>query len=367
MKTSVLLVSVTLKLTNPLSFDRAAEPVVISLDNLPELRAALTPARSAVVAHDGDKILPAQADDLDGDGIFDELVFFADLSARETRTITLIANPKLPPSTAEKKTATNPNGPGGFGWESNLIAYRTYCGRIDIFGKKKAALILHTPLDHYHREADWGMDIFYIGPSVGLGGLLLWEGKRAIPVVNEAGQPEKVKITNRVIVDGPLRSVVELKLKLQTPQGQFDLTRRLAIYADNPYMEEQLTITGGKGNEIIYSPGLIKIDKGQFGQGQDGLTYIWNWGNQNHPDTAGAEEISLALLAPSANVIGTDATEFDHILRCRTQSGVPQRQYLVAGWSKGLPQYKTAGSWSAYIAALAQRLAAPVQWTREEK
>lgn len=28
--------------------------------------------------------------------------------------------------------------PGGFGWESNLIAYRTYCGKIGIFEKKVA-------------------------------------------------------------------------------------------------------------------------------------------------------------------------------------------------------------------------------------
>lgn len=359
--------TVKLKLTNPLPLDRTAEPVVIPLSELPEVH--LTPTQPFVAVHDGEKILPAQADDLDGDGVFDELVFLIDLAARETRVVTLLENPPRPPA-VEKRTATNLHMGASLGWESDRVAYRTYYGKIDVFGKKGSLLKLRELKGAYHQEADWGMDILHLGPSAGVGGLYLWAEEQPLPAMNEEGQPEKVKITKRVIVDGPLRSMVEVELAgLQTPQGMLNLTRRFSIYAAGEHTEEQLTITGGEGGKLIYSPGLIKIEGAQGGQGVatgkagKGLTYLWNWGKQNHPDVADAGEIGLALLVPTANLVDVKETGPDHVLRCHFRKGVPQRHYLVAGWAKGR-RHSNAEAWRTFIATLAQRLAAPVEWKR---
>lgn len=361
--------TVTLKLTNPLPLDRPAEPVVIPLTELPEVR---VPPGQPFAVRDGEKLLPAQADDLDGDGGSDELVFLIDLAAHETRTVTLLPQPPHPPA-VEKKTATNLYMGASLGWESNLIAYRTYYGKIDVFGKKGSFLKLRELKGAYHQEADWGMDILHLGPSAGVGGLYLWQEGRAIPAMNEEGQPENVKIAKRVLVDGPLRSIVEVELTgLQTLRGPFNLTRRFTIYAEGQHTEERLTLVGGEGGALLYSPGLIQIEGEQWGQGASasgngaagkGLTYLWNWGKQSHPDVADAGEIGLALLVPTEALVDVATTGPDRVLRCRIRSGVPQRHYLAACWAKGR-RYPTAEAWRNYIAALAQRLAVPVEWER---
>jgi len=361
--------TVTLKLTNPLPLDRTAEPVVLPLADLPELH--VTPLQPFVAVRDGPRTLPAQADDLDGDGVCDELVFLIDLAAHETRTVTLLPQPPHPPA-AEKKTATNLYMGASIGWESNRIAYRTYYGKIDVFGKKGSRLKLRELKGAYHQEADWGMDILHLGPSAGVGGLYLWQDGQAIPAMNEEGQPENVKITKRVRVDGPLRSIVEVELAgLRTPQGPFHLTRRFTIYAEGQHTEERLTLVGGEGGDLLYSPGLLQIEGERWGQGSaggeegQGLTYLWNWGKQNHPDVADAGEIGLALLVPTATLVDVTTAGPDHVLRCRIRSGVPQQHYLAADWAKG-QRYPTAEAWRTYIATLAQRLAAPVKWERIE-
>ncbi|MBF7073666.1 DUF4861 family protein [Glaciecola sp. MH2013] len=63
----------------------------------------------------------------------------------------------------------------GFGWESELAAYRYYFdnrGAIDVFAKQKAQLALKkVGLDggDYHALAPWGMDVLKVGASLGLG------------------------------------------------------------------------------------------------------------------------------------------------------------------------------------------------------
>ncbi|MBI3922518.1 MAG: DUF4861 family protein, partial [Armatimonadetes bacterium] len=358
-------VIVGLKLTNTLPTERKDEPVVLSLSKLPEVRAALRRDRPFVALRDGDRLAAAQADDLNGDGVFDEVVFQTSLAARETRTVTLIANPPRP-LVDEKRTAANLYMGASLGWESNLIAYRSYYGKIDLFGKKESLLKLRDLKGAYHREADWGMDILHLGPSAGVGGLYLWSGGNPVPAMNEEGQRENVKISKRVVVDGGLRSIVEVKLEgLRTPQGVFNLTRRFSIYADELYTEEQLTITGGNGGDILYSPGLLRIEGERFERGKVGaLSYVCNWGKQSHPDVSEAGELGLALIARPDKVVEVAATEHDHVLRCRARSGKSQRQYLVADWAKG-KRYANAEEWRAFIANLSQRLAAPVKWSRE--
>lgn len=65
----------------------------------------------------------------------------------------------------------------GLGWESNVAAYRLYLDErmaVDLFGKKTPDNVLHNigvGNGGYHTMAHWGMDIFEVGKSVGIGGI----------------------------------------------------------------------------------------------------------------------------------------------------------------------------------------------------
>jgi hypothetical protein len=72
----------------------------------------------------------------------------------------------------------------GIGWESDRVAYRLYLDErnaVDIFGKRLPAPVMHKAgigPNSYHDMADWGMDIFHVGESLGLGSLgVLRNGK----------------------------------------------------------------------------------------------------------------------------------------------------------------------------------------------
>jgi hypothetical protein len=77
----------------------------------------------------------------------------------------------------------------GPGWESEKVGYRFYMdwrNANDIFGKKVNQLVLanvgvHDTVakdDSYHLMQDWGMDIFKVGSSLGIGSIGMWyDGK----------------------------------------------------------------------------------------------------------------------------------------------------------------------------------------------
>ena len=70
-----LLLATLITVSNPSSSDRTAVPVVIPVEEQ---------ATSALVTLGG-KEVPCQLDDLNDDGIYDELAFVTDIKARETQ------------------------------------------------------------------------------------------------------------------------------------------------------------------------------------------------------------------------------------------------------------------------------------------
>src|SRR5262249_20093179 len=158
--------------------------------------------------------IPSQADDLDGDGKYDELVFQIDLKARQTRIVTIAygdaATMQRLRTPYAKRTdarfATHYEGPG---WESEQIAWRIYFDKrnaIDIYGKRRPGLYLElfaAPEYVYHQESPLGRDIYGIGKALGPAGIgALVDGK--VTSVAEVADRKW-----RVAAAGPVRSVID--------------------------------------------------------------------------------------------------------------------------------------------------------------
>jgi hypothetical protein len=87
-------------------------------------------------------------------------------------------------------------------WESEVIAYRSYSGLVDYFGKSYPHLRLQDlPPDSYHHEAAWGVDPFVIGKKPGLCGIALVAGDGFTPCW---GAGDSLAFTHRGFGGGPV-------------------------------------------------------------------------------------------------------------------------------------------------------------------
>lgn len=245
--------TINLKITNPLSVERQSVPVVLPLDD------AYT---TALVTLNGQE-LPCQLDDLDDDGIYDELCFLTDMKKKETQDITITLDvtgePRQYParvygslcirdrSAKDPKhiairsltvpATTNPYQyvfPHGPLMESELAGFRIYCDHrqsVDYYGHCKKQLELAETAFYPSKEQKangYGDDVLYTGSTYGCGTLHGWNGKTSVMYDNVRNR------TYTLRAEGPLRTVIETVNKAWrvTPDAKpVDVRTRYILYA----------------------------------------------------------------------------------------------------------------------------------------
>jgi len=259
---------IKLSITNPSSSPRVAEDIVVSVAALKRIApdfsagsAIVTTSGAATLDQDARTLetteLPSQADDMDGDGKYDEIAFQIDLAPRQTRIVTIaygeMATMLRLRSHYTKRTdarfATRYEGPG---WESEETAWRIYFDKrnaIDLYGKRRPGLYLElfaSPEYVYHMEGPFGRDIYGIGKALGVGGIgALIDGK-AEPVAEVADRKW------RVVGAGPVRSVLEFEYKQWKIGGRtVDLTSRITQWAGEHGFDHRITITNSDGLALV--------------------------------------------------------------------------------------------------------------------
>jgi len=198
-----------LAVTNPTAEPRAREDVVVRVADLrrvaPDFSAGdcvVTASDAATLEEDARALetaeLPSQADDLDGDGKYDEVAFQIDLKSRQTRVVTIAYGD---PATIERLRSDYPARThakfttkfDGLGWESEADAWRIYFDRrnaIDLFGKRRPGLYLElfgSPEYVYNQESPLGRDVYRIGDALGLGSVGALVSGRAEKVSDVGG------------------------------------------------------------------------------------------------------------------------------------------------------------------------------------
>jgi hypothetical protein len=197
------------------------------------------------------QVAPAQADDLDGDGTPDELVFPVRLGAGETRTVYIYYSTALHDELPWPKRVHASHAYGynraTVALESETIGYRTYGGFfLDIQARAAGSTGLHNSLVGYFGTIGprlLGRDVIHLGDTLGLGGLYLRSGGRTFrPPLNMpdyAHKPEAAEAPHyRVISTGPLRAVVEARMDRWTlPDGAVSLRALYSIAAGSGTVE----------------------------------------------------------------------------------------------------------------------------------
>lgn len=234
----------------------ANAPVVIELDKLKKIPIN---KRHQLAVFINNQEVSSQLDDLDGDGIFDEIVFLADFQPKETKTIVIkpIKDKKrshFPKEVYTSLLLKNKDGTftptkevwsdkdnmynklhhHGVAFESDLIAYRIYFDNkstIDVYGKKIYQLEIGDTKWYPTEEQlsqGYGDDILLVADWVGVGTVKGFENQLMTHIKQFA------KRTQRIVAEGNVRTVVESEVQGWEYEGhKTDITVRYILYANH--------------------------------------------------------------------------------------------------------------------------------------
>ncbi len=241
----------TFVITNNSELDRTDEPVVIKRSEITN-KTRFSDDNLLPIVFFNNKPIPSQVDDINQDGSWDELAFTLNISANESKTVTVqyVKNSEYPAFSKrtnvrfgvkdESGAITNrtnlsikadevPTEPfarfqmDGPAWENDLIGFRQYIdGRNarDLYGKKLPGMALDTvgisPTggleDNYHVMLPWGRDILAVGNSLGLGGIAILKDEQPVRLgIRLDDERNNIELTNyELITEGAVRSIFTL-------------------------------------------------------------------------------------------------------------------------------------------------------------
>lgn len=309
--------TIKLKISNPNPVDVTNAPVVVSFD---KIRKTAPKKRAGLSVLIDNQIISSQTDDLNKDGIADELVFLIDLRAGEEKEVVLksIRPSKRPVFAAEvdaslilktdegmkpvteasstKNDMYNKLHHHGVAFESELMAYRIYFDNkstIDIYGKKKPQLELELTGWYPTEEqlaAGFGDDILLVSGWIGNGTVKGWDGNKATHI-------DKFDLrTHRIVAKGNVRTVVESEVKGWNYEGKkTDITVRYIMYARHRDVTAEVRVSNDIGN---LATGVQQIGGGPCFQTNQ---LVGSWGTwYPQPDTVkyAKETVGLGLYLP---------------------------------------------------------------------
>lgn len=280
--------SVTLK--NPNKQDIKDAPVCLEVPTLPSTGNTQNSGkgyRSAIVKING-KEVPCQMDDLDGDGLMDELSFVIDIAKKgkmkaEITYSTKEANANrytprvhaqmwfkdndkkrsytekqhIPTDTVSERvdnmySKMMHHGPA---FENEMVAYRVYFDKkesTDLYGKRIRQLELADGLWYSSevpslvKERNFGDDIILVGQTISVGTLRGWDDSKDDPEFTNKPAQGKVADPCMVMIDpfdyrqahivakGPVRTVVDMNVEGWQYKGRkLNLKSRYILYAGN--------------------------------------------------------------------------------------------------------------------------------------
>jgi hypothetical protein len=353
--------------------------------------------------------IPAQLNDLDGDGKWDELFLVTDFAPKEKKIAALkwsSTDPKftirtsvrfgkreaknLPvqPATGEVLMANQVHKKLGFQkyqtdgptWENDKVGFRHYLdGRNskDVFGKRIPAI---TPEDvginskgavedNYHVMYDWGRDIFPVGNSAGLGGyaLLIEDKINRLGILTNDTLNNVEKTTFKIVSEGPVNSVLSYHYQNWKASGnEYQVQETTSIWPGMYAYENTVSINGLKGKEMFLAAisnlnnknPLKVVESGDwvcFIQ-HDYLTYERQW------------ILGTAILVPKKLYKGyieapkTGQLTDSYLAKLTIKNNEKISYYAIAGWELSADKnFKDATYFSNYVTTLAKQLSAKIE------
>ena len=311
-------------------------PVAVALPHDIRVRSAnLVPSQNG----NGISSLPYQLDDLDDDGLNDELFFLTDLEGNEKRSFALTLSEQKPTETflprvyadmmlTNKKIKesnkqdlyisqlTVENGTNaynmlhhhGAAFESELVGYRIYFDHrqtVDIYGKYRKGLELRQTQfypDNEQKALGFGDDVLWVGNTLGLGTLRGWDGEQPVMLNDVAHRSQ------RLVATGPLRIIIEVKdrqWRVLPDEEPITMSTRYTLCAGHRDCSVDISFEDTP-DEKLFVTGLINVKGSKAFTNQKGLRGCWgtDW-PVSAKDSIGhkRETVGLGIRIPKENVV----------------------------------------------------------------
>ncbi|GAB2633112.1 DUF4861 domain-containing protein [Belliella aquatica] len=349
--------------------------------------------------------VPAQFDDSNGDGSWDELFFLINLKSGEGRNLKLLLaenkqdfekrvnirfgvreseNDIVKPATSHTfyphqlpgVMGYQPYQTDGPSWENDCVGFRHYLdGRNskDVFGKKVKYMSPDdvgineegVTEDNYHVMEDWGRDILAVGNSVGIGGFGLKIGDRLARLgVTEQDSLNNVSETDyTILANGSIRGLMRFDYHDWKPQ-EFDRIYQVkeytSIWAGVQGYQNTVSISGLQGDEELViglvnsrtDKPLTSMEVGNFQilYTHDLQTYEKDW------------YLGLALIVPKENFLGFSEAPKEgslsnsYLARMKIDEGKQISYYAVAAWELSDERFREEAYFRDYLKTLAENI-----------
>ncbi|MFH0758379.1 MAG: DUF4861 family protein [Bacteroidota bacterium] len=340
--------------------------------------------------------IPCQADDVNGDGTWDELFALMDLprGGQQKVILTMVPSGEYPefesrtnlrlgdagkPSYPELQKASRLEGINfhnytgqtgavyqmeGPAWENDKIGFRNYLDQrnsMDIFGKITSKMVLDSVgvagAPSYHVPNAWGMDVLMVGTSLGAGGIGYLHND-SIYRVGDNGSG-----TYQVLFEGSQRSRFKLTYNnWKVEDSTVDVVQQIDISGGRHYYQSTVTYSGPDLSMELVA-GIVNMKSREL--------HVLD-ADPNHvalfTQDAQAEDgsiLTMALLIPLSSLLqygetkksGEGITETSYAI-LDTSPGNPVTFRFYAFWEKEDPGWANIENVNAYLKSEAER------WTR---
>lgn len=341
--------------------------------------------------------IPYQLDDLDQDGIWDELFFMSDFEPGEKKVFYLYLGNQGRGWAAHGTHA----GTGSYMrhtvpfWESGNIGWKLWFHTdIDVFGKRAPVLMSQKMymgnLDGYGVstvDPDFGSDIMQVNNSFGGGGIGVFEDSDNPDVVSRsrytpqapgthfnAGPLADSRYAFTVLANGPVRSVVRARtFNWDSGNGQYELEQVYSAYSGQSFSTSRVTFSTfePKNPDTAFAVGIRKhVGEDQFYEA-NGIVISGAPEEIRNVDDEDVREESLmvdyvgtALVVPdrfSPEYVFVPGYSENHAFRITPNEQRTFEYLIAAGWSGGVVN-QTPKEFEKYVLRTAEELNSPVEF-----
>jgi hypothetical protein len=250
----------------------------------------------------------------------------------------------------------------GPGWESEKVGYRFYLdwrNATDIFGKKYNRLILdqvgtHDTVakdDSYHSMQEWGMDIFKVGSSLGIGSIGMWANDK----VNMVSKTDSVICS--IPYTGPIEAKVNTKyFGWQVGDKKYDLNSNFSISAGSRLTKCELEISKDAENIVT---GLAKykgtdLIKSNF---KTDWNYLALYGNQTLVNEN--DKLGIVVFYKAEDLLELSEDALSYIIKLKPSNG-DVTYYFAAAWEQEENGIKNIDEFKKYLDEILITLNNPV-------
>ena len=355
--------TVTLKITNPLD---EARPDAVCVGDASLLGEGVEEGAYVGASQDGQKVA-VQVDDLDDNGVADQLFMVLNLRADETKSVWVdLDRPWDGGDMADVRLSWR--YPGYAALETNVIAFGLYgiyapAGfaaslQWDLYGKRPATHVLS--LDaledvNYHEDNPVAVDFLLVGNTMGLGGPII-DGSR--PLKGENGE-----YTYRELCNGPVRAGFEVRVTDWATErsGRYDATVHYFVYAEHDFIDAGFEVFPREEGRGDFGLGIRRIPSPDIFLGDDDEGVLAVMGQQE--GIVGKTGLAIAFDPEHFARWGVENEEDDSWVVYLNPFGPEDRDYyrarLIGVWSEG--GIATADTMAAHVLGLANRFQTPVE------